>query len=65
MEDVKSQLAGKILDLNDLELAALTCLIASEHCIVYAPSEGLGHVADELQEVWILDFMRNYTTNST
>jgi hypothetical protein len=65
MEDVKSQFAEKILDLNDLELAALTCLVASEHCIVYAPSESLDVVADEIQEVWIVDFASSYITNST
>ena len=51
MEDVKTQLADKIQELGDLELAALTCLVAGEHCIVYAPSDHLSTVVNELQEV--------------
>lgn len=54
MEDVKAQLAEKIQDLNDLELAALTCLVAGEHCIVYAPSESIDAVGDELDAVRLL-----------
>lgn len=55
MEDVKAQLAEKIQDLNDLELAAVTCLVAGEHCIVYAPSESLDAVASDLEAVWLLN----------
>ena len=51
MEGVKIQLAEKIQELGDLELAALTCLVAWEHCIVYATPDRMSTVADELQEV--------------
>jgi hypothetical protein len=52
MEDGETtHLAEKIQDLDDLGLAALACLVAGEHCIVYAPSESLDHVADELDAV--------------
>jgi len=51
MEDAKAHLADKVQDLRDLELAALTCLVAGEHCIVYAPSESLNEAAEELQAV--------------
>jgi hypothetical protein len=51
MEDVKSELAEKIPELGDLELAALTCLVAGEQCIVYATPDRMNPVANELQEV--------------
>ena len=51
MEDVEGQLAEKIQELGDLELAALTCLVAREQCIVYATPDRMSAVADELQEV--------------
>jgi hypothetical protein len=51
MEDVKSQLAEKIPELGDLELAALTCLVVGEQCIVYATPDHMSAAADELQEV--------------
>lgn len=51
MEDVKGELAEKISELGDLELAALTCLVAGEQCIVYAAPDHMNSVASELQVV--------------
>lgn len=51
MENVKGQLAEKISELGDLELAVLTCLVAGEQCIVYASPDRMSTVADELHEV--------------
>jgi len=51
MEDVKGQLAEKIPELGDLELAVLTCFVVAEQCIVYATPDRMSAVVDELQEV--------------
>ena len=64
MEDVKAHLADKVQDLSDLELAALTCLIAGEHCIVYAPKESLNAAADELQTAWPPKATTYFSTNA-
>ncbi|RFU31260.1 hypothetical protein B7463_g5057, partial [Scytalidium lignicola] len=42
-------LLAKIHDLSDLELAALICLIAQEHCIIYADLDTVNDVVQELQ----------------
>jgi hypothetical protein len=51
MENDTPELLTKIQELGDVELAALCCLVAGEHCIIRADAERLSSVADELQEV--------------
>jgi hypothetical protein len=48
MEDETVRLASKVQELEDIELAALLCLIAQEHCIIEADEEELDNVAQEL-----------------
>lgn len=40
--------AAKIQELGDLELAALLCLTADEHCIITSESKLVNDVAQEL-----------------
>lgn len=42
---------GKIHDLSDLELAALICLVAKEHCIIDTVPDVLDELVDELELV--------------
>lgn len=44
-------LIGKIHDLSDLELAALICLVAKEHCIIDTVPDALDELVDELELV--------------
>lgn len=44
-------LIGKIHDLSDLELAALICLVAKEHCIIDTVPDSLDELVDELELV--------------
>jgi hypothetical protein len=48
MEDETSRLVNKVQELGDIELAALLCLIAQEHCIIEADEEELENVEQEL-----------------
>lgn len=48
MEDDTSRLASKVQELGDIELAALLCFIAQEHCIIEADEEELQNVEQEL-----------------
>jgi hypothetical protein len=41
----------KVQDLSDLELAALLCLIAKEHCIIDTEPDALDDLVHELQLV--------------
>jgi len=41
----------RIRDLSDLELAALICLVAEEHCIIDTEPEALDELAEELELV--------------
>ena len=51
MEDETSRLVDKVQELGDIELAALLCLIAQEHCIIEADEEELENVEQELKLV--------------
>ncbi len=44
-------LINKIHDLSDLELAALICLIAQEHCIIDTEPDAQDDLVQELQIV--------------
>lgn len=44
-------LIDKVHELSDLELAALTCLVAQEHCIIDTDPEVLDDLVNELQLV--------------
>ncbi|KAF7916851.1 hypothetical protein BELL_0620g00030 [Botrytis elliptica] len=45
------ELINKIHELSDLELAALICLVAEEHCIIDTDPDALGDLVQELQLV--------------
>jgi hypothetical protein len=45
------ELLDKVQDLSDLELAALLCLTAQEHCIIDTEPDALGDLVLELQLV--------------
>jgi hypothetical protein len=50
-------LLEKVHDLSDLELAALICLVAQEHCIIDTEPDALDDLVQELELVWRhLDF---------
>ena len=48
----KGKVEEKVQDLTDLELAALVCLVANEHCIIETTADCLGALSEELQLVW-------------
>ncbi|KAE9994646.1 hypothetical protein EG327_006789 [Venturia inaequalis] len=48
MEDESSRLVSKVQELGDIELAALLCFIAQEHCIIEADEEEFENVEQEL-----------------
>ncbi|QDS77278.1 hypothetical protein FKW77_004010 [Venturia effusa] len=48
MEDETSRLVTKVQELGDIELAALLCFIAQEHCIIETDEEELDNVEREL-----------------
>lgn len=50
-------LLDKVHDLSDLELAALICLVAQEHCIIDTEPSGLD---DLVQELELVPFDRSY-----
>ncbi|KAK3325486.1 hypothetical protein B0H66DRAFT_599642 [Apodospora peruviana] len=47
--DREQQLLQKIHNLSDLELAALLCLIAREHCLISTLPDSVDELADELR----------------
>ena len=49
----------KIHEFNDLELAALLCLIANEHCIISTSNDVLNELEKELQLVSDLPSQRD------
>jgi hypothetical protein len=51
MEDVEDPLAAKVQSLSDLELAAVICLVAEQHCIIESEQELLNDVGKELELV--------------
>jgi hypothetical protein len=51
MEDETSRLVEKVQELGDIELAALLCLTAQEHCIIETDEEELENVEQELKLV--------------
>ena len=44
-------LLEKVHELSDLELAALICLVAQEHCIIDTEPDAIDDLAQELQLV--------------
>lgn len=44
-------LLGKVHDLSDVELAALLCLIAQEHCIIDTEPDSIDDLVQELELV--------------
>ena len=44
-------LLDKVHDLSDLELAALICLVAQEHCIIDTEPDALDDLVQELELV--------------
>lgn len=44
-------LIDKVHELSDLELAALLCLIAQEHCIIDTEPDAIDELVQELEEV--------------
>lgn len=51
MDGATNRIAEKVQELSDLELAALLCLIAGEHCIIEAEPDLVDAVGEELQLV--------------
>lgn len=49
------KLLGKVQSLSDLELAALLCLIAKEHCLISTEPDAVEELVRELQLVCGLD----------
>jgi hypothetical protein len=49
----EDSLLDKVHDLSDLELAALICLIAQEHCIIDTEPDALDELVQELELVWL------------
>ncbi|KAM7209165.1 hypothetical protein V8F20_000503 [Naviculisporaceae sp. PSN 640] len=50
-DDYQRHLLQTIHSLSDLELAALLCLIAREHCLISTPPDSVDELADELRLV--------------
>lgn len=44
-------LLDKVHDLSDLELAALICLVAQEHCIIDTEPYAIDELVQELEQV--------------
>ena len=44
-------LLDKVHELSDLELAALLCLVAQEHCIIDTEPDALDELVQELEHV--------------
>jgi hypothetical protein len=44
-------LLDKVHDLSDLELAALICLVAQEHCIIDTEPDTIDELVQELEQV--------------
>jgi hypothetical protein len=51
MEEVEDPIAVKVQALSDLELAALICLVADQHCIIETEHDLLKDVEEELRLV--------------
>ena len=47
----RQNIAEKVQELTDVELATLLCLVAGQHCIVQTEEEGLDALEQELQLV--------------
>ena len=44
-------LLDKVHELSDLELAALICLVAQEHCIIDTEPDAIDELVQELEQV--------------
>lgn len=62
MEDANANIVEKVQQLNDLELAALTCLVADQHCLI-ATDDGIVDTLD--QELQIVRSTVSCSTLST
>jgi len=51
MEPSRDRLVEKVQTLSDLELAALVCLVAEQHCIIETERQLLDNVGEELKLV--------------
>ena len=51
MEGLHDRLVEKVQSLSDLELAALVCLVAEQHCIIETEEQLLDTVESELKLV--------------
>ncbi|KAH6642260.1 hypothetical protein C7974DRAFT_98312 [Boeremia exigua] len=49
MEDSRDRLVEKVQTLSDLELAALVCLVAEQHCVIETERQLLDDVEEELK----------------
>ncbi|TKA69095.1 hypothetical protein B0A49_04410 [Cryomyces minteri] len=49
MDNVDAQIADKVQQLSDLELATLLCLVAEQHCIIQADEDSLDGLEQELR----------------
>lgn len=49
MEPSRDRLVEKVQTLSDLELAALVCLVAEQHCIIETERQLLDKVGEELK----------------
>lgn len=59
------ELINKIHELSDLELAALICLIAEEHCIIDTDPDALDDLIQELQLVGLYLYIPLYGANGS
>lgn len=55
------ELIATVQNLSDLELAALICLIAQEHCVIDTEPDALNELVEELELVRDQD-MYSYTS---
>lgn len=56
-------LVERVQDLNDVELAALLCLVAGQHCIIQTEPESLDDLEQELRLVRAQPGLGGHTDN--
>lgn len=56
-------LIEKVHELSDLELAALICLVAQEHCIIDTEPDAIDDLVQELQLVGLFLFTPGSLSN--
>lgn len=60
MEDANANVVQKIQQLNDLELAALTCLVADQHCLIATDDDIVDTLDQELRIVRSVDTLSRF-----